>query len=743
MEPSIRYTQTSDGVSIAYWTLGEGRVPLIMSAPLGWSHISLEHRFPELGAWYERLAAARLLVRYDERNQGISQRGIREMSEADFARDVEAVLEHLGLDQADLWALTGSAPPLLRFAAEHSDVVRRLVLWDPYLCGRDELSHPRMLTLIGLIESDWELFTETYAGNTLGWSGDEAHEFARFIRSSVTQEDAARMFAAVSEMDATQWLERVSAPTLVVHAGAQSEGAQQTAAGIPNARLVELGRDDLPFRSETGTRAIEEFLDEADNTDGEPRAGEQGGAAVAKVTRVAASEGRSFANGRYVVKRLLGQGAQKSVYLVDDTVLRRQCALSMLNAALLDPSDVDRIKREAQTMAQFGAQSNIVTVYDYGEEDGTPFIVCEYVPGGELREELAAAAGPLPLDRALTVAMDICRALSFAHRRDIVHRDLKPENVWLTEERSAKLGDFGIALSIGRTRLTMPGGITGTAAYMAPEQVSGGDVDARSDLYAFGVLLYELVTGHPPFVGDDPNAIMYQHVNSKPESPVEHNASVPPSLERLIMRLLAKTKAERPGSAQEVLAELERAAAEFAGGLADVHTILFTDMASSTTLADRLGDAAAQEVRRTHNEIVRTALSANGGNEIKHTGDGIMASFGTASAALQTAIAIQRGVAQHKQERPDSPLRVYVGLNAGEPIAEGDPEGRIDLFGTSVNLAARICEHANAGQIVAADVVRQLAAGKQFLFSDLGETELRGFEDPVKLWELRWEEAES
>ena len=175
------------------------------------------------------------------------------------------------------------------------------------------------------------------------------------------------------------------------------------------------------------------------------------------------------------------------------------------------------------------------------------------------------------------------------------------------------------------------------------------------------------------------------------------------------------------------------AAPRVAGGFA---TILFTDMAASTTLADRLGDAAAQEVRRAHNEIVRGALAANGGNEIKHTGDGIMASFGTASAALDAAIAIQRGVAEHKEERPDSPLGVYVGLNAGEPIAE---EG--DLFGTSINLAARICDHAEAGQILAANVVRELAAGKDFLFADLGETELRGFEDPVKLWELRWAEG--
>ena len=166
-------------------------------------------------------------------------------------------------------------------------------------------------------------------------------------------------------------------------------------------------------------------------------------------------------------------------------------------------------------------------------------------------------------------------------------------------------------------------------------------------------------------------------------------------------------------------------------------TILFTDMQSSTANRQQLGDAKAQELLRTHNRIVRQALAANGGAEIKHTGDGIMASFISAVGALDCAIAIQRAVEQHQAEPVEAPLHVYIGLNAGEPISEDD-----DLFGTSVDLAARLVDHAQPGQIVASDVVRQLAAGKDFLFADLGETELRGFEDPVKLWEVRWREQD-
>jgi class 3 adenylate cyclase/pimeloyl-ACP methyl ester carboxylesterase len=167
-----------------------------------------------------------------------------------------------------------------------------------------------------------------------------------------------------------------------------------------------------------------------------------------------------------------------------------------------------------------------------------------------------------------------------------------------------------------------------------------------------------------------------------------------------------------------------------------LQSILFTDMEGSTTLTQRLGDAKAQEVLRAHNSIVRDALKACGGYEIKHTGDGIMASFPSASRALECAIAVQRAVAAQVEEHPEMPLRVRIGLNAGEPVAEEQ-----DLFGTAVQLAARICARAEPGQILVPTVVRELAAGKGFLLADLGEIALRGFEDPVRLYEVRWRES--
>ncbi len=171
----------------------------------------------------------------------------------------------------------------------------------------------------------------------------------------------------------------------------------------------------------------------------------------------------------------------------------------------------------------------------------------------------------------------------------------------------------------------------------------------------------------------------------------------------------------------------------------DVHTILFTDVEGSTVLTERLGDEKARELLREHERIVREALKAHGGSEVKTMGDGFMASFSSATKALECAVAIQKAFASHN-ESAGEPIQVRIGLNAGEPIAEDDPGGRADLFGTAVNMAARIAAKAEGGEILASNVVRELVAGKNFLFNDRGETELRGFADPVRVYEVSWGE---
>jgi class 3 adenylate cyclase/pimeloyl-ACP methyl ester carboxylesterase len=186
------------------------------------------------------------------------------------------------------------------------------------------------------------------------------------------------------------------------------------------------------------------------------------------------------------------------------------------------------------------------------------------------------------------------------------------------------------------------------------------------------------------------------------------------------------------------------------GQSAGFHTVLFTDVEGSTALTDRLGDAAARELLREHERITREQLRAHGGSEVKTMGDGFMASFGSATRALECAIAIQKAFTDSEPTvgakgpsplRPDHGIKVRCGLNAGEPIAEDDPDGRSDLFGTAVIVAARIAAQAHGGEILVSDVVRQLVAGKRFLFNDRGEHALKGFEDPVRVFEVSWREA--
>jgi class 3 adenylate cyclase len=173
------------------------------------------------------------------------------------------------------------------------------------------------------------------------------------------------------------------------------------------------------------------------------------------------------------------------------------------------------------------------------------------------------------------------------------------------------------------------------------------------------------------------------------------------------------------------------------GARTGLRTVMFTDIEDSTATTQHVGDAVAQEMVRTHNEIVRRALHKFGGTEVKHTGDGIMASFLSPAASIECAIAIQRSLAAHSMlDRTHPMFAVRIGINAGEPVIEGG-----DLFGTAVQVASRICTRAEPRQILVSDVVRQLVAGKGFLFADRGETELRGFEDPVRLFEVRWHEG--
>ncbi len=263
-------------------------------------------------------------------------------------------------------------------------------------------------------------------------------------------------------------------------------------------------------------------------------------------------------NGRYELHRRLARGGMADVFLAHDQLLDRPVAVKVLFPQFAsEPLFVERFRREAQAAANLNHPS-IVAVYDWGEYDRTYFIVMEYVEGRSLAE-LLRAEGVLHPDRAVEIAIDIAAALGFAHRNGTIHRDVKPGNILITPGGQVKVTDFGIARAFGGgDDLTQTGSVMGTATYFSPEQAQGKQVDPRSDLYSLGVVLFEMLTGQPPFNGETPVTIAYKHVQDEAPTPAAINPRVPTALGSIVDRLLAKQPQERFASAEDLRAELRR-----------------------------------------------------------------------------------------------------------------------------------------------------------------------------------------
>ncbi|MGW5427726.1 Stk1 family PASTA domain-containing Ser/Thr kinase [Streptomyces sp. NPDC004059] len=266
--------------------------------------------------------------------------------------------------------------------------------------------------------------------------------------------------------------------------------------------------------------------------------------------------------GRYELGQVLGRGGMAEVYLAHDTRLGRTVAVKTLRADLArDPSFQARFRREAQSAASLNHPA-IVAVYDTGEDyiDGVsiPYIVMEYVDGSTLRELLHSGRKLLP-ERAMEMTIGILQGLEYAHRNGIVHRDIKPANVMLTRNGQVKVMDFGIARAMGDAGMTMTqtAAVIGTAQYLSPEQAKGEQVDARSDLYSTGCLLYELLTVRPPFVGDSPVAVAYQHVREEPQPPSVFDPEITPEMDAIVLKALVKDPNYRYQSADEMRADIE------------------------------------------------------------------------------------------------------------------------------------------------------------------------------------------
>jgi len=261
-------------------------------------------------------------------------------------------------------------------------------------------------------------------------------------------------------------------------------------------------------------------------------------------------------DGRYRILRKLGSGGMANVYLAEDEDLGRRVAIKILNERYAaDESFTERFRREAKSAAAL-SHPNIVSVYDRGDADGRPYIAMEVIEGRSLKE-LIIASDSLPISQALEYAKQILHALRFAHRNGIIHRDIKPHNILLGAEDRLKVADFGIARA-GASQMTEVGSIMGTAQYLSPEQARGAPVAAASDLYSVGIVLYEMLTGKTPFNGDTPIEIAMKHLNEAPRPPSDLRPDIPPELDQIVLRSLAKEPHDRYEAAEEFSADLDR-----------------------------------------------------------------------------------------------------------------------------------------------------------------------------------------
>ena len=628
-DQQIRFCTSSDGVGIAYATIGSGP-PLVKAA--NWlSHLEVDGKSPVWRHWIRELSRHHTLVRYDERGCGLSDWNVDEFSLEAWVRDLEAVVDALELERFPLLGISQGGPIAIAYAIRHPERVSHLILYGSYVRGvshrelSDQDRDEREL-LLRLIRVGWgkdhpafrQVFTSLFIpdGTT-----EQMQWFNELQRVSATPENAARMFAAFSDSGCACAGAQVRAPTLVLHGTGDmripfAEG-RLVASLIPGARFVPIeSRNHLILESEPGwprfvgevrsflgipldaaevsesrrhriqalfDKALDlsggaraEFL--ARGCEGDPELRREVDALLAAAERigVTARLAGALVNGpvgpstsvpipamsQYEIVERLGGGAMGVVYKARDRRLQRLVALKFLAPSMSEePEFKSRFLQEAKAIASLD-HPNLCSLFDVAEpEEGQLVIVMPFYEGETLKQKIGR--GPLPLDRAVDYAVQIAAGLAHAHAAGVVHRDIKPANVIVTAGERVRILDFGIAkVSSVQAKLTRTGMVLGTLAYMSPEQASGERIDHRSDLWALGVVLYEMLAGRQPFTGDSLEALFHAILWPKPERVTALRPEVPPGLEALVHRLLEKNPANRYQDAVALMAELEAVRAD-------------------------------------------------------------------------------------------------------------------------------------------------------------------------------------
>jgi class 3 adenylate cyclase/ABC-type oligopeptide transport system substrate-binding subunit/streptogramin lyase len=434
----------------------------------------------------------------------------------------------------------------------------------------------------------------------------------------------------------------------------------------------------------------------------------------------------------YRIVRLLGEGGAGAVYLAVDEQLDRPVALKLLPPELCrDERFRQRFLREARTAAGI-EHPGIVPIYAAGEADGVLYLAMRHVPGTDLRHVLERD-GRLELGRAIRILVPVAEALDAAHAQGLVHRDVKPGNILVDENDRAFLADFGLAKHAATVNsLSREGAFSGTIDYIAPEQIEGGEVDGRVDVYALACVLFESLTGRPPFERQTDVAVVFAHLKDPPPTLTALLPELPRALDGVLARGMAKDPDDRYRTAGELIADARAAIGDGDGTIAparaaQLRTFLIADVRGYTRYTQQHGDEAAAELASAFAELVGEAVASHDGRVIELRGDEALVVFGSARQALQAALAVQAAVAARELARG-----VGIGIDAGEAV----PVGR-GYRGGALNMAARLCSLAGPGEVLASEAVVHLARALPGVRYLQGRVErLKGISQPVRVVEV-------
>jgi class 3 adenylate cyclase/ABC-type transport system substrate-binding protein/streptogramin lyase len=433
----------------------------------------------------------------------------------------------------------------------------------------------------------------------------------------------------------------------------------------------------------------------------------------------------------YRIERELGRGASGAVFLARDEHLDRPVALKLLSPELAaDERFRERFLRESRIVAHLD-HPGVVSVYAAGEEAGRLYLAMRYVDEGDLGEAIVRD-GRLEPSRMLRILRQVAEALDAAHAEGLIHRDVKPGNVLLGAGDRAYLADFGLAKHAQTVQsLSRESPFSGTIAYVAPEQIQGGAIDGRCDVYALGCVAFECLTGRPPFDRETDVAVVLAHLQDPPPSISALRPDLPSTLDAVIGRALAKRPDDRYATCAELV---DDAAAALGGGdvvrregKAQLRTFLIADVRGYTSYTQAHGDEAAAALAAAFAELVERTVKEHGGRLIELRGDEALVAFDSARNALRAALAVQAHV-----EEAGLPRRVGIGLDAGEAVPVG-----AGYRGGALNMAARLCSLARPGQVLATDGVTHLARavdGVRYLEGRLER--LKGIDHPVRVVEV-------